>query len=66
MSLSLIVEDYSSSFYYDDESHPSISVLIDGTIVTDIFITMKIPLNRAKLVYNIMVDNLKLKYFERK
>ena len=28
---SLIVEDY-SSFYYTDESHPSITILSDGTI----------------------------------
>ena len=60
---SLIVEDY-SSFYYDDKSHPSVSVLIDGTIVTNTFYSgEKALLNRAKLVYNIMVDNLKLKYF---
>lgn len=60
---SLIIEDY-SSFYYTEETHPAITVFFDGTIYTDILSgDEKALLNRAKLVYNIMVDNLKLKYF---
>jgi hypothetical protein len=60
---SLIVEDY-SSFYYTDESHPSITILSDGTIYSDILSgNEKTLLNKAKIVYNILVDNLKLKYF---
>ena len=60
---SLIVEDY-SSFYYNDESHPSITILSDGDIYSDILSgDEKALLKRANLVYNIMVDNLKLKYF---
>ena len=60
---SLIIEDY-SSFYYTEETHPSITVFSDGTIYTNILSgDKKALLNRAKLVYNIMVDNLKLKYF---
>lgn len=60
---SLIVEDY-SSFYYTEESHPSISVYHDGTIIRELFFgSEKDLLNKAKIVYNILVDNLKLKYF---
>ena len=60
---SLIIEDY-SSFYYNDESHPSITVLSDGHIYSDILSgNEKTLLNKAKIVYNILVDNLKLKYF---
>lgn len=60
---SLIVEDY-SSFYYTEKTHPSITVLFDGTIYQDILSgDEKALLKRANLVYNIMVDNLKLKYF---
>lgn len=60
---SLIIEDY-SLFYYTEETHPSITVLFDGTIYQDILSgDEKALLKRANLVYNIMVDNLKLKYF---
>lgn len=60
---SFIVEDY-SSFCYTEETHPSITVLFDGTIYQDILSgDEKALLKRANLVYNIMVDNLKLKYF---
>lgn len=59
----LIVEDY-TSFYYTRDSHPSITIYSDGTIATDIFHCNEEALLRmAKLMYNIMVDNLKLKYF---
>lgn len=58
-----VVEDY-TSFYYTEESHPSISIYSDGIIATDIFHNNEEALlKRAKLVYNVMVDNLKLKYF---
>ena len=41
-----------------------ITVLFDGTIYQDILSgDEKALLKRANLVYNIMVDNLKLKYF---
>ena len=60
---SFIVEDY-SSFYYNDESHPSITVLSDGYIYSDILSgNEKTLLNKAKIVYTILVDNLKLEYF---
>ena len=60
---SLIVEDY-SLFYYTEENHPSITVLFDGTIYSDILSgNEKALLNKAKIVYNILVDHLKLKYF---
>lgn len=60
---SLIVEDY-TSFYYTEESHPSITIFSDGTIATDIFHSNEEALlKRAKIMYNVMVDNLKLKYF---
>lgn len=60
---SLIIEDY-SSFYYTNESHPSITIFSDGTIYNDILSgNKKTLLNKAKMVYNILVDNLKLKYF---
>lgn len=51
-------------FYYTEETHPSITVLFDGTIYQDMLSgDEKALLKRANLVYNIMVDNLKLKYF---
>lgn len=60
---SLIVEDY-SSFYYTEESHPSISVYHDGTIIREMFFgSEKELLHKAKIVYNILVDSLKLEYF---
>lgn len=60
---SFVVEDY-SSFYYTDESHPSVTVLFDGNIYSDMLSgNEKDLLNKAKIVYNILVDNLKLKYF---
>lgn len=60
---SLIVEDY-TSFYYTVETCPSITIYSDGTIMIDMFHSNEEALLKmAKIMYNLMVDNLKLKYF---
>lgn len=60
---SLIVEDY-TSFYYTVETCPSITIYSDGSIMIDMFHSNEEALLRmAKIMYNVVVDNLKLKYF---